>query len=114
MSTQARNYPHRLLWFRTQRTTDASTGDKPYDLPAVQVGLLWGRVEETYGQRQEDYGAERTGSQADVYVRNLPALDADTDRLEWDGRTWRIDHIRRNGRLEIICRCYSFDALEDV
>jgi head-tail adaptor len=73
--------------------------------------LYWCRIEVESGRRQQDYGAQQTGTDATIYVRNMPELSA-LDRLyavEW-AETWIIDSIMR-GDNEMICDCYRYDEL---
>ncbi len=72
---------------------------------------LWTRIEIESGRRQEDYGAEQTGVQATIRVRNFPALTALDRFRDGDGQIYIIETIRP-GDDEWICDCHAYDALE--
>ena len=72
---------------------------------------LWATVESLTGRRQRDYGADQTGADAVIRVRNWPTLSA-LDRLSrpvW-GETYVIDTIAY-GDNETVCTCIKYDDL---
>jgi head-tail adaptor len=104
----AGDYPDRLRWF-VQSTTKDSVGQDVETF--TDNGLLWGSISPNSGRRQPDYGATQTGWDAELRVRNMPALKTE-DRLyaiEWD-ETYIIDTIVR-GNNELVLQCVKFDTL---
>lgn len=104
-------YGSRLRWLVCVRETDPDTGSVEESF--VPSGWLWCSVEETSGRRQSEYNAPETGANADIRVRNFPALSA-LDILEDEdaGYYWKVDSIH-NGDNELVCDCYRRDELVD-
>lgn len=93
-------------------TKDASTGQDKEHFTASE--LLWSKIEVGSGRKQRAYGAEQTGADATISIRNYYPLTA-LDRLysaQW-GETWIVESIHR-GDNEIVCSCYRYDALSDT
>jgi len=70
----------------------------------------WCRVEIGSGRRQRDYGANQTGADVTVYVRNYPTLTA-LDRMTDGTATLVIESIRA-GDNEWICEAHYYDDLD--
>ena len=105
----AGQYPDRLQWLKRTTTKDPDTGEDQETFPLN--GYLWCSIEPNVGRRQQDYGAEQTGVDGQIRIRNMPAVSA-LDRLysaEWD-ETWILEDIVR-GANELIVRCHRFDDL---
>lgn len=104
----AGDYGSRLRWLQLSTAAD-DTGDSPQTY--VPVGFLWASVDETNGRRQDEAGATQTGVDAEIRVRNYPAVLA-TDLLEdtYLGYVWHLDSIR-NGNDELIIDAYRNDTL---
>lgn len=110
MSNGAGEYCDRVEWLQRSIEKDTTNGqDKEL---FTSVGYLWASVELNSGRRQRDYGADQTGADATVRIRNYPAVSA-LDRLvlgEWN-EVWVLENIRR-GDNEIIAEANKFDTLE--
>lgn len=106
----AGSYSDRFVWRRRTSEKDPASGQEREAFS--DNGTLWGVLEEPAGRRQADYGAEQTGADATIRVRNWPALSA-LDRLylpEW-GELWVIDSVAR-GDNELVCRVRRYDSLD--
>lgn len=93
------------------RSIDKNTANGQDEETFTPDAYLWGRVEVESGRKQADYGANQTGADATIYVRNLPTVSA-LDRIEaveWE-ETWVIDRVRR-GNNELILDCFRYDEL---
>ena len=102
---QAGTYPYRLQRLVRTITKDTTTGqDEETFTPGA---YYWSNVEITNGRRQRDYGADQTGSDVTVYVRNFPTLTAQ-DRLT-DGITTIVIESIRRGDKEWICEGNYYD-----
>lgn len=105
----AGNYPDRLQRLVRSTTKDPTNGQEEETF--TPGSFYWCRIEPTNGRKQRQYGAEQTGADVTIYVRNYPDLSA-LDRLystEWD-ETYILDNIRR-GDNELIADGFIFDAL---
>lgn len=106
----AGEYGDRLRWFKQSKTKDSIGQDVE---SFNDNGLLWGSISINNGRRQVAYGATETGWDAEIRVRNLPALRTQ-DRLfavEWN-ETYIIDTIARGpNNNELICQCVKYDEL---
>jgi head-tail adaptor len=78
----------------------------------AEGNTLWCRIDYATGRKQKDFGADQTGIQGTIYVRNYPTLSP-LDRLYAAdyGETWIIETIRK-GSNELICEAYLYDELE--
>lgn len=104
---QAGQYPNRLQRLVRSTSKDATTGqDEETFTPGASY---WCRLEIANGRRQRDYGANQTGADVTVYVRNYPTLTAQ-DRLT-DGTATLILESVRAGENEWICEANYFDDL---
>jgi SPP1 family predicted phage head-tail adaptor len=105
----AGQYKDRLTWLKRTVTKNPNNGQ---DEETFTVnGSLWGSVEPTTGRKAIDYGAEQTGADATIRLRNYPTVSA-LDRLELpaEGELWVIDHVRR-GDNELVCEVVKYDDL---
>lgn len=105
----AGQYGDRLQWLARSINKNAQTGqdEESFDF----VGYLWASVEDMTGRRQRDYGANETGADATIRVRNWPGVSA-LDRLtrpEWE-EAYVIESIAY-GDNETICTANKFDDL---
>jgi head-tail adaptor len=100
-------YNIRLRWLTLNRTDDETGDGVDTHLPST-IGYLWAYVIETNGRRQEEGGAEQSGVDVEVHVRNYPQVSTD-DLLqdEYNGYVYHLDSIR-NGDDELI-----IDAFRD-
>lgn len=106
---KAGEYKDRLKWLK--RTTTKNPNNGQDEETFTDNGSLWASVELTTGRKAIDYGAEQTGSEATIRIRNFPSVSA-LDRLELtsEGEWWVIDHVRR-GDNELVCDVMKFDEL---
>jgi head-tail adaptor len=77
----------------------------------TEGNTFWCRIDYANSRRQKDYGADQTGADGTIYIRNYPTLSP-LDRLysqEW-GEVWIIESIKR-GNNELICECTKYDDL---
>lgn len=101
-------YPALYTWLKRELTTNDVDNERKESWP--ENGTLWGSYpDETFGRRNTEFGADQSGSNATILIRHRPALSAN-DRLIFEGRTWIIDSIHRDG-LNLSCDCYSYDTL---
>jgi head-tail adaptor len=105
----AGQYKDRLTWLK--RTVAKNPNNGQDEETFTENGFLWGSVELTTGRKSIDYGAEQTGADATIRLRNYPTVSA-LDRLELkaEGELWVIDHVRR-GDNELICEVMKYDEL---
>lgn len=106
----AGEYADRLTWKKRTAVKNPANGED--EEVFTDSGLLWCAVEEGSGRKQTDYGAEQSGEETTVRIRNYPAVSA-LDRLfsgEW-GELWIIEDIAR-GNNELVCRCHRYDELQ--
>jgi len=107
----AGEYSSRLRWLLCSRTTDSTTGDE------IEVhspnGYLWCSVDESNGRSGTDEGAVQTGADAQIRIRNFPAVTTlDILLDEAAGYYWKIVSIH-NGSNEMRCDAYRNDTLID-
>lgn len=105
----AGTYKDRLKWLKRIITKNPTNGQDEESFE--DNGSLWGSVELTTGRKAIDYGAEQTGADATIRLRNYPTVSA-LDRLELtaEGELWVIDHVRR-GDNELVCEVVKYDEL---
>jgi head-tail adaptor len=103
----AGQYKDRLTWLKRTVAKNPTNGQDEETF--TENGFLWGSVELTTGRKATDYGAEQTGADATIRLRNYPTVSA-LDRLELqtEGELWVIDHVRR-GDNELICEVMKYD-----
>lgn len=104
----AGQYPDRLQRLVRSVTKDPNNGQEEETFTAGDY--YWCRLEYPTGRRQRQYGAEQTGADVTIFVRNYPTLTA-LDRLTDGTTTFILDNIRP-GDNELIADGYLFDALE--
>lgn len=104
----AGTYSTRLRWWQCVRTVDAL--GQPTERFRSN-GYLWASIDIESPTRQQQYGGQHSGADADIRIRQFPSVSA-LDRLEDAGDIWVIESISR-GTNELVCRCSRFDALED-
>jgi head-tail adaptor len=105
----AGGYGDRMTWKKRTTVKNALGEDEEV---FADNGFLWSAIDLGSGRNNTDYGAEQTGADAIIRVRNWPGLSA-LDRLysaEWD-ELWIIDNIVR-GDNELVCNCVKYDALQ--
>jgi head-tail adaptor len=89
------------------QTTNTSNGQDVESFPSGAA--YWCRVDEFNGRKQREYGAQQSGADATIYVRNWPELSA-LDRLTDGVDVWVIESIKR-GFNELICTANRYDSL---
>lgn len=95
-----------MTWLKQSETT-SNNGQREESF--TSNGYLWCDLEETTGRRDVDYYAERHGADATITVNDMPAISG-KDRLEYNGRVWHIDRIRRDyDHWTLIAEAYSYD-----
>lgn len=103
-------YDTRFQWLRRSTTKNAQNGQDEETFTGN--GYLWGALEQTTGRTSSDYGAEQTGADVEIRVRNYPTLSP-LDRLysaEWD-ETYILDSIRRANN-ELVIEAHVYDDLQ--
>jgi head-tail adaptor len=110
MGNPAGAYNQRLTWLQGTRTKDTETGEMV--LTHEENGSLWGSVEITNGRKATEYGAEFTGGDGEIRLRNTPAVTVDDMLRDGGGITYHIEDIIE-GDNELILTVYYNDTLED-
>lgn len=110
MGNPAGKYNQRLTWLRVIETKDNDNGDtvKTHE----DNGELWGSVEITNGRKQEEYGADVTGGDGEIRLRNYPVVGVKDLLRDTYDVTYHITDIIQ-GDNEIILTVYYHDTLQD-
>lgn len=104
----AGQYPDRLQLLQRSTSKDSSNGqDVETYTPS---SYYWCRVEPTTGRNQRDYGAEQTGADVTIVVRNQPSISA-LDRMSDGTSTYILDNKRKEGKTELVFDGFYFDDL---
>ena len=102
-------YSDHVQWLQHSLTKETSYGQEKETW--TSIGWLWCKLEETSGRSSKDYGAEQSGAELEIRIRNYPAIST-LDRFfspKWN-QTYIIDTIRR-GDNELIVDAHVYDDL---